>query len=459
MSVWHSVRVFGNVWCVALCALLSASCGGKSERTVDVLRPTPEWLVTWGDASSDVVTDIALDENAVYVGGVGRLSLDPTMSDTVSAYVARFDAKGNLEWTQRVQKSVEYSVVYVALASDGALYASGRCEPGADLDPGPGADPAPDGARNYVSKFARDGIYLWSRAWPGMSSEPRIAALPNGGVAVAATLSNPGVRPVATAFGLSSDGDELWRTTWSGNHFNAPAGIVPDQEGVFVCGWYSEQRDGLPGDMPVSRGADGFVLRLGADGERLWLRTWGGGYDDFVQDCALGETGTLAVVGSFSLSSTDGSFTLADGTQTTLQTDDYDALLYAFSDTGEPLRLRSWGGPARDLANSVTPAPGGDFLVASVAEVLGLDAASSTLDAADGPFASVIRFSPDAGTVSALTWGSNGNTSANAVSALDGQAVIGGSFDGAVRFPDAGEPSAVAFSDAFLWRREAPQWQ
>jgi hypothetical protein len=418
---------------------------------------TPEtWLLTWGGLSSDELNDIAVVGDAIYVAGSGQIT---NAVGPVVNYVARFDRSGGLVWAREVAGG-GYSFLHphLAIASDGSVYATAVFSgTDVDFDPSAGVDLF-SGERGtpFVTKFAANGTYEWTRTWPelwGSDNDSTATVLPGGDIVVVGSCLGTPNPPDAThldafALRLTSAGTSVWKKTWGANHDDYPRSVVSDGTGgVVVCGSYIEYSFLPPsGDMPVSGGMDGFILRLDGSGNRTWTRTWGGLDDDGVRSCAIGADGKLAVTGVIRGT---GEVHLVNGSTMPFATTSYDAFLYLLESDGAHRGFVTWGGYGYDYSERVAFVPGGDVVVAG-------GTVTSAFGGGGTVTGSIVRFTSSGTYASRLTWGVESTTALAVATAWDGTMVVGGTFDKTVTFPGFGPRNAPSFTDAFLWKRAFP---
>lgn len=87
-------------------------------------------------------------------------------------FVTKYDGDGNYAWTRTFGSASQFSTeggIGVAIADDGAVLTVGRFRDVVDFDPGDGVDThgAPNAASGFVTKFAFDGTYIWTRSFVG----------------------------------------------------------------------------------------------------------------------------------------------------------------------------------------------------------------------------------------------------------------------------------------------------
>jgi uncharacterized repeat protein (TIGR01451 family) len=151
---------------------------------------------------------------------------------------------------------------------------------------------------------------------------------------------------------LNSDGDELWSgiVGGSGADFGNSVVATPDG-GALVAGWTGSN----DGDVstPPQGPYDGWLVKLDANGNLEWDRTYGGSGSDQFQDILALSDGGYLVLGV--TNSMDGDINGLHGGS--------DVWLLHVDDLGNMISSHCFGGSGTDIARDFMPYQG-DFLVA-----------------------------------------------------------------------------------------------
>jgi hypothetical protein len=127
------------------------------------------------------------------------------------------------------------------------------------------ADSNETGHHTFLLKTDSLGDSLWMRYYgvPGELSEARcMAQAPDGGYVAAGMMNGSGY-----VVRMNQDGDSLWAQV-GGSMFYS---IEPTRDSGFICAGCTR---------PGGSWADLFLLKLGANGETLWTRTYSGNLGD-----------------------------------------------------------------------------------------------------------------------------------------------------------------------------------
>ena len=210
-----------------------------------------QWSRSFGDVkmqtSHGVVIDAAGD---IHIGGNFQGTLDFGGGPLVSAgdldlFLAKFDAQGDVLWSERFGGPGEDRMFTLAVGGDGRLGFGGESFGGLDLGDGP----LDAGIHNYVAVVDAAGAPLWSR------------------------LVSPG-STLLQAVAFAGDGS-LWMT-----------------------GGFYEAGNDFGGGAVVSAGlGDIFLVALDAAGQHVSTRSFGDAAHQAPADLAVAASGVVAVTG------------------------------------------------------------------------------------------------------------------------------------------------------------------
>ncbi|MDJ0890497.1 MAG: hypothetical protein QNK18_04795 [Gammaproteobacteria bacterium] len=144
----------------------------------------------------------------------------------------------------------------------------------------------------WVICLDRGGRLVWDRRFGGKRTDQIYAMAPtsSGGVVVAGYTRSQGAGGSdAWIVRLDSRGNLVWERTFGGEREDRARTVAATGDGGFVVGGFTRSGD--------SENADGFVLRLTADGSVLWSSVFGDAEEDGIFGIATMPAGGFVATG------------------------------------------------------------------------------------------------------------------------------------------------------------------
>lgn len=214
----------------------------------------------------------------------------------------------------------------IAVDAQGNVFLGGSFRMTADLDPGPGVanfnSAGPDDA--FVIKLDGSGNFVWAKPF-GASDIEGVRSLVTdgaGNVTVAGFFLNssdldpgPGSFPDSTTqpnrghgflMQLDYNGDFVWGKVLEGSNNTDIVYMHQDSSGnLYAVGGFSGTMDADPGlgNFPLASVTpgdyDAYASKLDANGNLIWVATWGGPDSDVLEAVATDPQGNVYVTGTF----------------------------------------------------------------------------------------------------------------------------------------------------------------
>ncbi|RZJ67838.1 MAG: T9SS type A sorting domain-containing protein [Flavobacterium sp.] len=170
------------------------------------------------------------------------------------------------------------------------------------------------GADVWVLKLNASGDLAWQKSFggSGTDSATSVVQTPDGGFVLAGN-SDSTDGDVSQNLGamdywvikLDADGELVWEKSFGGSGYDRATSIVATADGGFAVLGYS---DSIDGDISGNKGmTDYWVIKLNASGELVWQKSLGGTANDYGFSIIEASTGGYVVAGS--VYSTDGDVT------------------------------------------------------------------------------------------------------------------------------------------------------
>ena len=293
----------------------------------------PLWQKTYGGADADCPLSIqqTTDGGFIVAGTSGSFG-----AGWYDFWVFKLDPNGNPLW-QKTYGGGNYDEAYsIQQTTDGGYIVAGYTWS--------------FGAGWYdfwVLKLDSDGNPLWQKTYGGGNWDVAnsIEQTTDGGYIVAGRTASFGAgRGDFWVLKLDSGGNPLWQKTYGGVTFDCAESIQQTTDGGYIVAGRTGSLTGYFG----ASDSDAWVLKLDADGNPLWQKTYGGGTFDEAR--SIQQT-------------TDGGFIVA-GVTNSFGIGDYDFWVLKLDSSGNPLWQKTYGGVTFDYVLSIQQTTDGGFIVA-----------------------------------------------------------------------------------------------
>lgn len=260
-----------------------------------------------GSAQGEVASGVAADASGIYLVGVMQTTLPGQTVTVPSVFLRKYDASGSQLWHNQFSSFFPATDIARAVDSDGNVYVAGKI--GANS-----AQSWPSDA--FVSKYDDVGNLLWIQQFGG------------------------------TLFCCSPTEDVV-------------NSVAVDASGIYVAGSTAGR---LPGQTSFGR-LDAFVRKYDADGNEIWTRQFGTGFDESASAIALDESGGIYVAGD------------------TNATNQGDLILRKYDTAGTLIWTRQFGSTGADRALGIVADSSGIYLAGTTGGALPNQVSSGGEDA------------------------------------------------------------------------------
>ncbi|MFT3726186.1 MAG: hypothetical protein QM773_21685 [Hyphomonadaceae bacterium] len=302
------------------------------------------WSRTFGGENRDAVSDLKLDnDGSIIVAGMANVRLDKTVRSVRSdGFVARYSSGGDLIWNTTVSGELRVSLNALILMEDGSILAAGEDTPegasgsralviklkregGSAWEFNPpdfveGKTPAIGSiqfstttGKSYVNESARlgnverDKLHVQAMQNTLVDLQPArcFSVLLTTGVGLEETCA-PATSPsmfTTERVGLFEDDDVnvrkhdasggvIWDRTFPTENGDGINVLAPTADGGVIGAGYL-----IDGPKVGRHNWDGLLIKLDANGDVVWRRTFGGGRRDELKGVAILPDGSLIVAG------------------------------------------------------------------------------------------------------------------------------------------------------------------
>lgn len=265
------------------------------------------WSRTYGSSGFDGGYDIeaTLDGGYVFTGFAELNDGDVSgVQAALAAWVVKLDVNGNIQWQKAIGEIYVFWGYAIKQAPDGGYIVTGEADD-------------PDDEDVLVAKLDAGGNLEWMKTFGGDRSDgndgaANITVTTAGDYVIAAGISGGGGH-ISNYFGatdlwvfkLNQQGDLLWERTYGGSGYEGSGSIRQTCDGGFILGGFTQSNDG---HITENKGvADGWILKLDAEGYLQWQKTLGGSQRDNTHSVVETSDGGFIVAGH--AASSDGDAT------------------------------------------------------------------------------------------------------------------------------------------------------
>ncbi len=317
-----------------------------------------------------------------YTGYVIGYSSGISLYDQVSIYVGEEATEPG--WVQS-WGAVEADYSRKICCQGDSLFVAGIFNRTVDFDPGPQVVPATSngGYDVYVVKYTDAGTFHWVKTWGGAGYDGTygVAVDASGNIYVSGFFRetvdfDPGVGVVeATSAGMADSyilkldpsGNFLWVNTWGGEMNNFVDCLTVSNSIIFASGRFSGTADFDPGPGILNRTSNGYddvwLSSFDLDGNLLNNGTFGGELSEMPYGIAANQANEVFLAGLFK-ETVD--FDFGAGIYEGTSNGGYDGFIVEYNSSLEFQSLKTFGGTETDYSTDITVDSQGNIIVAGL---------------------------------------------------------------------------------------------
>jgi hypothetical protein len=309
----------------------------QGRRDAFIRRYDASGEIVWTDQFGTDFRDSALGVEAAHSGAyvVGYENLQHVDEQ---AFVSRYDASGNVEWTDQILPRD------ISIATDVEAASSGIFVVGFVWR---------NGSNAFLQRYDKAGNVIWTRVFGTRNDDAALAvAVGSQGIYVTgetdgamAQRKNPRGRD-AFVRRYNGSGKPIWTRQFGSHDWDGANGVVAVSSGIYVAGYTlgALRRQNSLG------GTDAFVRRYDPSGKAGWTRQFGTSGSDAVQQVAATSSGIYVAGG------TSGEFSgqVSSGGS--------DAFIRSWNSSGTHIWTQQLGTSGSDLAWGVDVASSGIYI-------------------------------------------------------------------------------------------------
>ncbi len=276
------------------------------------------WVHTWGGSDKELVgRPIVSSTGEVFVAGHAS-SYGAGNRDVL---VIKYHPDGSLAWVKTWGGSAEDYATQGIVDANGDFIVVGLTE-----SFGAGGDD------DVLLKYSAAGDLLWQKTWGGAGDEALsfVDLDASGNIYVSGRTNTFGAGGWdAVIRKYSPSGNLLWARTWGGSATEYSTHILAVEQNIYLLGYTSSYGAG---------GYDTFLIKFDAEGNRQWVKTWGGSSSDCAESVYIDANGDLIVIGS--------TYSYGSGSD--------DVFILKFDSSGNLQFQKTWGSTQRDQGWDIT---------------------------------------------------------------------------------------------------------
>jgi hypothetical protein len=225
------------------------------------------------------------------------------------------------------------------------------------------------GVDYWIMKLDANGNKIWDKTFGGNDHDflTSLQQTADGGYIVGgASFSGISGDKTQTSKGsydywvvkLDASGNKTWDKTYGGSSYDYLNSLQQTSDGGYILGGHSESDmggDKSQGNNSAPGYSDYWILKLDASGNKIWDKSYGGGFDDLLN--SLQQTSD----GGFILGGSSDSGISGDKTQTCKGVDDY--WVVKVDSSGNKIWDKTFGGNSYDDLNSLQQTTDGGYIL------------------------------------------------------------------------------------------------
>jgi len=308
------------------------------------------WQHCYGGSEDDMATSIIADENGYIFTGItsshdGDISNNPIIRST---WLVNIDKYGNIIFDTCYIGFGDYSGGLKLLSISDGYYLTGISGPNYY-----------GGISGYwMAKIDSDFNILWQNILGGTSGEsPKAGCVAHDGGIITTGTTKSSDGDIELYFGnsdnwlvkLKPDGSKDWLKTYGNVWLEIGGYIIPTNEGgyAYACSGVDAEPGNIYCDDYEGSNYGGWLIKLDANGEKIWNICYGGTENDTFKDIIQTDDGGFIVVGNSS--SNDGDLNYHYG----IPGESTDIWLIKLNKYGEIIWSKTYGGTDRDYGNQI----------------------------------------------------------------------------------------------------------
>jgi hypothetical protein len=315
------------------------------------------WDKLFGGTQNDYINSISKANEGNFVIAGSSTSNDGDITGNhggKDGLIFKIDESGNKLWQKTLGGSGDEQInqAIAAFVPDGHLLVGYTTSNDGDVSGNHGLQ---DG---WIIRVDQNGNKLWQVAIGGSGMDEALSVweMSSYYYVVGNTRSNDGDfnnnkgGQDVWILKLSMNGSKVWLKTFGGTLDDAGMAIQPTSDGNFIIAGYTSSSDG---DITGNHGGkDALLIKIDADGNKIWSKTFGGTQDDVAN--------SISLIGGFVFTG----YTLSNDGDVLGNHGGTDAWMVKTDNNGNKVWSRCFGGTQNDVGTFVTGTSEGTYVMA-----------------------------------------------------------------------------------------------
>ena len=313
--------------------------------------PTVEWQKTIGGNDTTIINSVQQTTDGGYIlAGYKAIS-----QNSIDYWIAKLNSDADIEWEKTYGGSGGDEANSIQQTIDGGYIVTGStASNNGDVSNNNGYIDA------WILKLSTNGAIEWQKTYGGSAGD-NLASIKqttdNGYIAVGFAYSNNGDVPNnqgnldAWVIKIAANGNLEWSKTFGGSRQELMSDIQQTADGGYLMTGITVSSNG---DVTNNHGnTDLWVIKLQANGNLAWQKTYGGSHTDYANCIQKTNDGHYIIAGE--TNSSDGDISSAYG--------DLDAWVIKIDDLGNILQQTTVGTNGSESANSILQTHDNNLLI------------------------------------------------------------------------------------------------
>ncbi|WP_028666607.1 CARDB domain-containing protein [Runella zeae] len=330
------------------------------------------WDKVFGGNNSDgVITIIPSVDGGYLIGGYSYSGISGDKTQTAKGesdyWVVKINANGDKEWDKTYGGDQHDILTSIIATSDGGFILGGYSHSSASTDKSENSKGDNGSSDYWIVKINSNGDKQWDKVLGGYSFDNLRSIIPtsDGGYLLGGDSSSGiGADKTEASKGstdfwvlkINANGIKVWDKTYGGDRPDQIYRMITTADGGFLLTGTSASGVGGDKTQPSIGEEDIWIVKINASGNKQWDKVFGGNKSEYISSIISSSDG------NYILGATSSSSNSRDKTQPSRGENDFWTL--KITPNGDKIWDKTWGGNSFENLTSVAPIGNEDWFVA-----------------------------------------------------------------------------------------------